>query len=59
MKMNLLPSRCGEGGRFSERRFEDGDVLLDGATAHTDTRDELAILGEWRSAAHRTISSLG
>jgi hypothetical protein len=35
--------RCygGEGRRsgFSERRFKDSDVLLDAATAHSDTRD--------------------
>jgi hypothetical protein len=36
-----LPCYGGEGRRsgFSERRFKDGDVLLDGATAHSDTRD--------------------
>ena len=53
--------RRGEGRRsgFSERRFKDGNVLLDSATAHADARDQLALLGEWRSTAHRTIPSLG
>ena len=54
-KRNVLPSRCcGESRRngFSERRFKDGDVLLNGATAYADARDQLAVAGERRSAAH-------
>ena len=53
---NVYP--CRRSG-FPERRFKDGDVLLDGAAAHADARDELALLGEWRSAAHRTEPSAG
>jgi hypothetical protein len=55
VQRNLSPSRCcGECRRtgFSERRFEDGDVLLNGATAYADARDPLALAGERRSAAH-------
>ena len=37
---------------FVERRFKDGDVLLDGAAAHADACNQLALLGKWRSAAH-------
>ncbi|SRR5258705_9081976 len=51
----ILPSRCCGEGRpngFSERRFKDVDVLLNGATAHADARDQLALAGERRSAAH-------
>jgi hypothetical protein len=52
---DMPSSRCsGEGGRsgFSKRRFKDGDVLIDGAAAHADARDQFAILGEGRSATH-------
>ena len=40
------------GSGFSECRFKDGDVLLDAATTHADARDQLALVGEWGSAAH-------
>jgi hypothetical protein len=56
----FVPSRCcGEGrrNRFSERRFKNGDVLLNGGAAHADARDQLALAGEWRSAAHGTKPS--
>jgi hypothetical protein len=54
-KRNALRSRCCGEGRpngFPERRFKDGDVLLNAATAYADARDQLALAGERRSAAH-------
>lgn len=50
----LSSRRCGESRRhgFSERRFKDVDVLLNGATAYADAGDQLALAGERRSAAH-------
>jgi hypothetical protein len=54
-KRNVLRSRCCGEGRlngFPERRFKDGDVLLNAATAYADARDQLALAGERRSAAH-------
>src|ERR1700730_6287547 len=47
-KRNVLRSRsCGEGrlNGFPERRFEDGDVLLNAATAYADARGQLAPAG--------------
>ena len=32
------------GGRRAERRFEDGDVLLDGAAADADAGNHLAVV---------------
>src|SRR4051812_13625983 len=44
---------------LSERRFEDVDVLFDGAAAYADACDPLACEGKRRAAAHRTILSAG
>src|SRR5450432_2983177 len=54
-KWKVLPSRgCREGrlGGIPERRFEDADVLRNGATAYADARDQLAFAGKRRPAAH-------
>ena len=45
--------------RLSERRFQDLDILFDGAAAYADARDQFAVEGKRRAAAHRTISSAG
>jgi SpoVK/Ycf46/Vps4 family AAA+-type ATPase len=42
-----------------QRRFKDGDVLINGAATNADARDELTVVPERCSAAHRTMSSLG
>jgi hypothetical protein len=39
-----------------ESRFDDGDILLDSATAYTDAGNHLTIAGERNSATHRTKS---
>jgi hypothetical protein len=44
------------GGDLCQRRFNDGDILLDGATADTDSGNYLTFSGERNSATHRTKS---
>jgi hypothetical protein len=53
-KRSMLPSRrCGEGGPngFSERRFKDVDVLLNGATAYADARDQMSVARKKNSSS--------
>ena len=37
-------------------RFDDGDILFDGATAYTDSGDDLTFAGKRHPATHRTKS---
>ncbi len=40
------------GSRLSERRFKNGDVLINSATAYANARDHLALACERRSDTH-------
>ena len=44
------------GGGLCQHGFDDGDILLDGATADTDSANHLTFSGERNSATHRTKS---
>src|SRR6266852_897826 len=41
---------------LSQRRFDDGDILLDTATSYTDSGNHLTLPGERHAATHCTKS---
>jgi hypothetical protein len=43
---------------FSEPRLEEGDILLDAATAYPNAGNQLALAGKQRPAAHRGVPAL-